>query len=90
MRPFLAQGAGMAIEDAAELAKSWSRTDLPVADRWELYAQARWARNAQVQLRSIRNGQIFHLTGPLRWGRNLSMRLFGESLMDIPWLYAGP
>jgi len=90
MRPFLAQGAGMAIEDAAELAKSWSRTDMTVADRWQIYAHARWARNAQVQQRSIRNGQIFHLTGPLRWGRNLSMRLFGKSLMDIPWLYAGP
>jgi salicylate hydroxylase len=90
MRPFLAQGAGMAIEDAAELAKSWSRTDMTVAERWQIYAHARWARNAQVQQRSIRNGQIFHLTGPLRWGRNLSMRLFGKSLMDIPWLYAGP
>ncbi len=90
MRPFLAQGAGMAIEDAAELAKSWSRTDIPVADRWQLYAQARWARNARVQQGAIRNGQIFHLTGPMRWGRNLAMKLFGESLMDSPWLYAGP
>ena len=90
MRPFLAQGAGMAIEDAAELARSWAMADLPVADRWKLYAQARWARNAQVQQRSIRNGQIFHLQGPLRWGRNVAMKLMGESLMDVPWLYAGP
>jgi len=90
MRPFLAQGAGMAIEDAAELARSWARADLPVADRLKMYAQARWARNAQVQQRSIRNGQIFHLQGPLRWGRNVAMKLMGESLMDVPWLYAGP
>jgi len=90
MRPFLAQGAGMAIEDAAELARSWAMADLPVAERWKLYAQARWARNAQVQQRSIRNGQIFHLQGPLRWGRNVAMKLMGESLMDVPWLYAGP
>ena len=90
MRPFLAQGAGMAIEDAAELAKSWSRKDMSVADRWNAYAHARWARNAQVQQRSIRNGQIFHLTGPMRWGRNWAMKLFGETLMDSPWLYAGP
>jgi salicylate hydroxylase len=90
MRPFLAQGAGMAIEDAAELARSWVRADLPVAERLQMYAQARWARNAQVQQRSIRNGQIFHLQGPLRWGRNLAMKLMGESLMDVPWLYAGP
>jgi salicylate hydroxylase len=90
MRPFLAQGAGMAIEDAAELAKSWSRTDMPVADRWQLYAQARWARNARVQQGAIRNGQVFHLTGPMRWGRNMAMKLFGQTLMDSPWLYAGP
>lgn len=90
MRPFLAQGAGMAIEDAAELARSWARADLPVEDRLKMYAQARWARNAQVQQRSIRNGQIFHLQGPLRWGRNVAIKLMGESLMDVPWLYAGP
>lgn len=90
MRPFLAQGAGMAIEDAAELAKSWARADLQIEDRLQMYAQARWARNAKVQQRSIRNGQIFHLQGPLRWGRNAAMKLMGEPLMDIPWLYAGP
>jgi salicylate hydroxylase len=90
MRPFLAQGAGMAIEDAAELARSWVRADLSVPERLQMYAQARWARNAQVQQRSIRNGQIFHLQGPLRWGRNVALKVLGESLMDIPWLYAGP
>jgi salicylate hydroxylase len=90
MRPFLAQGAGMAIEDAAQLATCWARSDLPVPERWQLYAQSRWARNAKVQQRAIRNGNIFHLQGPLRWGRNLAMRVMGESLMDVPWLYAGP
>ncbi len=90
MRPFLAQGAGMAIEDAAALATCWSRVDLPINERWQLYAEMRWARNARVQARSIRNGRIFHMQGPMRWGRDLAMRLMGESLMDVPWLYAGP
>ena len=90
MRPFLAQGAGMAIEDAAELARSWARVDLSVPERLQIYAQVRWARNAQVQQRSIRNGQIFHLQGPLQWGRNVAMKFLGESLMDVPWLYSGP
>lgn len=90
MRPFMAQGAGMAIEDAAELAASWARSDLTVPERWQLYATARWARNAKVQQRSIQNGKIFHLQGPMRWGRDLAMRMLGESLMDVPWLYAGP
>jgi len=90
MRPFLAQGAGMAIEDAAALAACWAQVDLPINERWHLYAQMRWARNAKVQARSIRNGKIFHMQGPMRWGRDMAMRLMGESLMDVPWLYAGP
>ena len=90
MRPFLAQGAGMAIEDAAALAACWAQVDLPLNARWQLYAQMRWARNARVQARSIRNGRIFHMQGPMRWGRDLAMLLMGESLMDVPWLYAGP
>ena len=90
MRPFMAQGAGMAIEDAAELATCWSRLDLPLPERWQLYAKARWARNARVQQKSIRNGQIFHMSGPLKWGRDMAMKVMGESLMDVPWLYAGP
>jgi salicylate hydroxylase len=90
MRPFLAQGAGMAIEDAAALAQCWARLELPLSPRWQHYAQMRWARNAKVQKRAIRNGNIFHMQGPMRWGRNVAMRLMGESLMDVPWLYAGP
>ena len=90
MRPFLAQGAGMAIEDAAALAACWARAELPLIERWQLYANMRWARNARVQERSIRNGHIFHMQAPLRWGRDVAMRLMGESLMDVPWLYEGP
>jgi salicylate hydroxylase len=51
------------------------------------YAQERWQRNARVQARAERNGRIFHATGPVRWGRNLAMRLGGERLLDMPWLY---
>jgi salicylate hydroxylase len=90
MRPFLAQGAGMAIEDAAALAACGVRTDLSVPERWQMYAHQRWARNAKVQARAIQNGKVFHLKGPMRWGRNLAMAVFGETLMDVPWLYAGP
>lgn len=90
MRPFLAQGAGMAIEDAAALAVCGARTDLSVPKRWQMYAQQRWARNARVQARAIQNGKVFHLQGPMRWGRNLAMSVLGASLMDVPWLYAGP
>jgi len=89
MRPYLAQGAGMAIEDAQALAQCLSAGNVTVPDQLQAYAQARWARNARVQARAIRNGRIFHATGPVAWGRNLSMRLMGERVMDVPWLYGG-
>jgi salicylate hydroxylase len=90
MRPYLAQGAGMAIEDAQVLAQCLSAEAGSVTARLQAYAEQRWARNARVQARAIRNGRIFHATGPVAWGRNLSMRLMGERLMDVPWLYGSP
>lgn len=89
MRPYLAQGAGMAIEDAHALAQAWGEVG-SVSERLQRYAQARWQRNARVQSRAIRNGEIFHAQGPVAWARNASMRLWGERVMDLPWLYAGP
>jgi salicylate hydroxylase len=90
MRPFLAQGAAMALEDAAELgaalaAPGASQADIPAA--LAHYAGQRWQRAARVQARSRRNGQIFHLAGPLQWARNAALGLMGHRLMDLPWLY---
>ena len=87
MRPYLAQGAGMAIEDAVELEKSLAMHDVEVSLCLRRYALNRWQRNARVQERSRRNGAIFHASGPLRWGRDAAMGLLGERLLDQPWLY---
>jgi len=95
MVPYLAQGAGMAIEDAAALAWALAGSsqgsgllnDVPA--QLQRYAQARWQRNAQVQARAIKNGQIFHATGLMRWGRDAALRLLGENLLNMPWLYGG-
>ena len=89
MRPYLAQGAGMAIEDAAELARQVALVDgvLDVPTLLQRYALNRWQRNARVQARAIRNGEIFHLEGPMAWARDASLRLLGERLLDVPWLY---
>ena len=89
MRPYMAQGAGMAIEDAACLQRVLAVPDLLMGQRLQLYAQERWKRNARVQARSIRNGEIFHATGLVRWGRDMVMGLLGERLLDVPWLYRG-
>jgi salicylate hydroxylase len=89
MLPYLAQGAAMAIEDAECLARHWTSTVPEPARRLQAYAQERWQRNARVQERSRRNGVVFHATGPMRWGRNLGLRLLGPALLDQPWLFAG-
>ena len=87
MRPYLAQGAGMAIEDAQQLAASLQAhaDDVPAA--LAHYAYMRWQRNARVQARAIRNGEIFHLRGPMRLGRDVALKLLGARLLDMPWLY---
>jgi salicylate hydroxylase len=88
--PYLAQGAGMAIEDAVALADALgegSAAEVPAA--FARYAEARWQRNARVQARARRNGQVFHATGATRIGRDLAMRVLGARLLDQPWLYAG-
>ncbi len=89
MVPYLAQGAGMAIEDAAELQRALSMHDLEVPLRLTRYALNRWQRNARVQARATRNGRIFHAIGPVRWGRDASLRLLGARVLDLPWLYRG-
>jgi salicylate hydroxylase len=89
MLPYLAQGAGMAIEDAAALAEVLSTPVLGDVAALERYAQTRWRRNARVQARAQRNGGIFHATGVQRWGRDAAMRLLGQRLLDVPWLYRG-
>jgi salicylate hydroxylase len=90
MRPYLAQGAGMAIEDAAELGNALSQAKAVAFDVPALlqsYALNRWQRNARVQARALRNGQIFHAEGVMRWGRDASMKLLGAKILDMPWLY---
>ena len=89
MPPYLAQGAGMALEDATQLQAALALHDLEVPLRLRRYALNRWQRAARVQARSQRNGRIFHATGLVRWGRDLGLRLLGERLLDVPWLYQG-
>ena len=100
MRPYLAQGAGMAIEDAAALARCLSqpgaRTSVnsgaqsEVVQALQTYAAGRWQRNARVQARAIRNGEIFHWQGALQIGRDAALKTLGARLLDVPGLYAGP
>ena len=95
MRPYLAQGAAMALEDAQALAALFTgEFSATIAQNpghlsavLQQYAHNRWQRAARVQAHSRRNGSIFHLQGPLRWGRDAALALLGPRLMDVPWLY---
>lgn len=68
--PFLAQGAAMAIEDAAVLTSSLrNESSLPRA--LACYQRLRLPRTSRVQAASRRNGFVFHLAGPATLARNL-------------------
>jgi salicylate hydroxylase len=88
MLPYLAQGAGMAIEDAHVLARLLQGTPgSNVAAALASYANERWRRCAQVQAGALRNAAVFHMDGALRFGRDTALRFLGERLLDQPWLY---
>jgi salicylate hydroxylase len=89
MLPFLAQGAAMAIEDAAVLADSLRNMPDDPEQALRLYEDQRRPRTARVQRRARRNGLIYHLGGPAALARDLLLRrLDGERLLaHFDWLY---
>ena len=73
--PFMAQGAAMAIEDAACLALCLSRSD-SVKSGFEAYEEFRKSRTQKVKSMSARNGRIFHLSGVAAFLRNNFLKVF--------------
>lgn len=86
MLPYLAQNAGLAIEDAAELAHALAMDAVEIPTRLLRYAQARWQRVARAQASATRNGRLLHASGPARLGRDACLRLLGARLLDGPWV----
>jgi salicylate hydroxylase len=89
MLPFLAQGAAMAIEDAAVLADCLRTTPDEPAQALRRYEDQRQARTARVQRTAHRNGLIYHLGAPAAFARDFALRnMSGERLlMRFDWLY---
>ena len=93
MLPFAAQGAGMAIEDAAVLAKVLSESagentaGIPAA--LKRYGRLRRARVQRVQRAARQSGRIYHLTGPLALARDLTIKAMGADRMLArqDWIY---
>ena len=84
--PFMAQGAAMAIEDAAVLANCFSNgADVVAALR--RYEDLRQARTAGVQRGSRRNATVFHLSGLKAWLRDRAASKAGKHSMDRLYRY---
>jgi salicylate hydroxylase len=89
MLPFLAQGAAMAIEDAAVLADSLAKTPDDTADAMRRYEGLRGDRTARTQNAALRNGARYQAWGVEAALRNTALRLMGGKrlLKRYDWLY---
>jgi salicylate hydroxylase len=84
--PFMAQGAAMAIEDAAVLAGCLtSGVDMPAS--LQRYEDLRRERTAGVQKGSRRNATVFHLSGVKAWARDRAARKAGNRTMERLYSY---
>ena len=89
MLPYLAQGAAMAIEDAAVLAQRLADTRSDPATAMRRYERQRRARTARAQRAARRNGIIYQLGGPGAFLRTLALSAIGGErlLARYDWLY---
>ncbi len=89
MLPYLAQGAAMAIEDAAVAAQCLARMPDDPTAALRAYSAMRRARAWKVQRLAARNGARYHLTGVRAVLRNAMMRALGGAwlLRHYDWLY---
>ncbi|MCF8478507.1 MAG: FAD-dependent monooxygenase [Pseudolabrys sp.] len=90
MLPFLAQGAGMAIEDAAVLAACLKNNADNLPQGLRAYEAARRQRTARAQHVSRKQGKLYGQSGPEALIRNFGMRMLGgeKLLKRYDWLYS--
>ena len=90
MTPFAAQGAAMAIEDAALLANRLTGTQEDMGALLRRFEKERRERIAKVRSRGAFNRFAYHARGPIALGRNLvlSLRKPDQLAGDLDWLYS--
>lgn len=88
LTPFAAQGAAMAIEDAAALAVALDQPNQKLA--LEHFEKVRKNRIDVVAKRGRMNRFAYHASGPFAMGRNLlfAKRPAEAFLKDLEWLYS--
>lgn len=86
--PFAAQGAALAIEDAAVLAARLAAGPT-VGKALAAYEAERRHRAVAVQKASARNGEIYHLSGIAAKTRNLTLSMLprGALMEQLDWIY---
>jgi salicylate hydroxylase len=89
MLPYLAQGAAIAIEDAAVAAQCLARMPHDPAAALRSYWAERRARAWKVQRAAARNGRRYQLKGVPAMMRNAAMRMLGgvRLLRHYDWIY---
>jgi salicylate hydroxylase len=90
MLPFLAQGAGQAIEDAAALARCLSDTPADIPAALARYETARRAHTAKIQRMSWDNNTFYHLPdGPEQRARDKALETATDEsgLAALSWIY---
>jgi len=73
--PFLAQGAVLALEDAAVLARRIDEQPTNIARAIAAYGMARRHRATRVVAAARTNGRIYHLSGPMAAARDMALRM---------------
>jgi salicylate hydroxylase len=89
MLPYLAQGAAMAIEDAAVIAECLARTPDDPAGAARAYETKRRRRTARTQRAARRNGTVYHMGGAETALRVLALLTMGgdKLIRRYDWLY---
>ena len=90
MVPFVAQGAGMAIEDAVVLAKCLADAPADIPAALKRYESLRMPRVTRVQRTAHQTGGIYHFSGPMALARDTTMQLLGGArlLARQDWIYS--
>ncbi len=88
--PYLAQGAAMALEDAAtlsEIMQSQSSIEKLFID----FEKLRKTRNLRHHKTAITNANIYHADGLLRLARNATMQIMPQEIFleRLAWIYKG-
>lgn len=89
MPPYLAQGAAMAIEDAAVLAGCFAASPDDSAEALRSYQSWRRPRALSVYKAAFATGEIYHFNSSMAAARNMALRVAGRrvTLARNDWIY---